>query len=64
MLQFHDLTERPVEVIGDVGYLLVESIERVARYPPPERPRSTSNSASHFGQVTEIVLDPSSLMRR
>ena len=34
MLEGHDLTVRPVEVIRDVGYLLPEQVEGVADYPP------------------------------
>lgn len=32
----------PVEVIGDIGYLLVQAIQGVA-YDPPNSVRSTSN---------------------
>jgi len=34
MLEVHDLLVGPVEVIGDMGYLLVELDEGVANYPP------------------------------
>lgn len=34
MLQLEYFGERPVEVIGNVGYLLIELIEGVAYYPP------------------------------
>ena len=64
VLQLDDLLERPMKVISDVGYLLIELIEGVARYSPPKRPISTSNSALHSGQVTGKALEPSSLMRR
>jgi hypothetical protein len=30
MLQFQNLVERPVEVIGQVGYLLTQAVEGVA----------------------------------
>ena len=44
MLQGQDVEERPVKMIGDIGYLLVQAFEGVA-YAPPARPaRSTSNS--------------------
>lgn len=34
VLQRQHFITRPVEVVGDVGYLLVEPLERVADYPP------------------------------
>ena len=54
----------PMEVIGDVGYLLVQAVERVAYDTPPKLARSTSNFAWHSGHVIGMVLCPSSLMRR
>jgi hypothetical protein len=42
---------RPVEVIGDEGYLLVERLEGVADYPPSGT-SSGWNACVHFGQVT------------
>jgi hypothetical protein len=52
MLQLENLFERPVKMVGDVGYLLMELIEGVAYDPPvaalpvaasPAAPGSTSN---------------------
>ena len=34
MLQCKHLVTRPMKVVGDIGYLLVEPVERVANYPP------------------------------
>ena len=34
MLQLQDARQRPVEVVGDVGYLLVELVEGVAYDSP------------------------------
>ena len=42
VLQRHDLGVRPVKVIGDEGYLLVELLEGVA-YDPPSAVASSSN---------------------
>jgi hypothetical protein len=42
VLQVQDLVEWPVEMIGQVGYLLVELVERVA-YDPPGPFGSTAN---------------------
>ena len=64
VLEAQDLVVRPVKVIGDVGYLLVQAVERVAYDTPPKLARSTSNFAWHSGHVIGMVLCPSSLMRR
>jgi len=63
VLQGQDLLQRPVEMVGEVGYLLVELIERVA-YDPPVAPGSTSNSLPHSGHLTLIADEPVSLIRR
>jgi hypothetical protein len=43
VLHREDVVQRPVKVIGDVGYLLEQALRGVARYTP--RPTvSTSNS--------------------
>jgi hypothetical protein len=54
---------RPVEVIGDIRYLLVNTIEGVACYPPSSV-ISTSTSVEQFGQTTLIGSPPSELIRR
>jgi len=51
MLQVHDFPVRPVEMIGNKGYLLVQTVEGVASYSPTDT-SSTSNSCSHLGQAT------------
>ena len=63
VFELQQLIQRPVEVIGQVGYLLVQAIEGVA-YNPPSSARSTSCFVWHAGQVTVMVVLPSSLMRR
>ena len=40
-----NLIQWPVKVVGQVGYLLVQSIEGVAYDSPPRLARSTSNLA-------------------
>ena len=49
--QVEDVLERPVEVVGDVGYLLVELVERVA-YDSPVVDTSASKLLLQDGQVT------------
>jgi len=55
--------ERPVEVVGDEGYLLVQAVEGVA-YDPPAGVLSNWNVFLQCGQVTVCALVPSELMRR
>lgn len=62
MFQIHDLPMRPVKMIGDVGYLLVQPLEGVARYSPAGS-TSSVKLCSHLGQTAVIELVPSSLMR-
>lgn len=63
MLHGQYLVHRPVEVIGDVGYLLLELLEGVADYPPT-LPMSSSKRPSQWGQTTSAAALPVSLMRR
>ena len=65
VLQLHDLFQRPVEVVGDEGYLLVELFEGVA-YDSPGEPTSmsTSNRVEQDGQVAAMRVWPFSLTRR
>ena len=42
MFHLQDVPEWPVEIVGDVSYLLKHWLEGVAYYPPG-LPRSTSN---------------------
>jgi hypothetical protein len=44
VLEVQDFTARPVKVVSDVGYLLIQTIEGVAAYSPPRLAKSTSNS--------------------
>src|SRR5215467_9203350 len=65
VLQLQHAIHRPVEVIGDIGYLLVELVERVAGYSPTaSAPISTSKLCSQCGQVTGASAWPFSLIRR
>ena len=43
VLKIQDVIQRPVKVIGDVGYLLVQAVKGVACYSPPRLAKSTSN---------------------
>ncbi len=63
VLEGQDLVQRPVEVVGDVGYLLEQPVEGVA-YDPPRRTTSTSNSCWQPGQATGTSVVPFSLIRR
>src|SRR5271155_2766342 len=63
VIQGHDLFVRPMQVIGDEGYLLEQSLRGVADHSPTPL-ISSSNLASHCGQVTPTRLWPFSLMRR
>ncbi len=63
VLHIQYLVEGPVEVVGDVSYLLVELFEGVA-YNPPGWPNSTMNLRLHAGHVAGTVAVPSSLIRR
>jgi len=63
VIQIQNLAERPVEVKGQIGYLLPQAIQGVA-YAPPRSARSTSTGEWHAGQVAVTVVLPSSLMRR
>lgn len=62
VLQGEDVVERPVQVIGDVGYLLMEPFEGVA-YDSPDGKKSTSKLVEHEGHVTFIFDAPGSLIR-
>ena len=57
-----DLFLRPVEVVGDVGYLLVELSEGVA-YDPPGRSGSTSKFSWQRGQTAVTAAVPLPLIR-
>src|SRR5919205_2101531 len=64
-----DLFLRPVEVVGDVGYLLGQLTQGVAHYPsggspPSSSDSSTSKELSHSGQVSLTREWPFELMRR
>lgn len=60
-----DLRSRPVEVVGDVRDLLVETVGPVRHDSPRRLPaRSTSKDVSQFGQVTSARVWPSALIRR
>ncbi len=62
VLQAGDLVQRPVKVVSDEGYLLVESIEGVAANPP--RPSTSSwKRCSHCGQTAVTRSGSSALIR-
>src|SRR2546422_6327492 len=62
-IQRQDLVSRPVEVEGDVGYLLEQPLRGVANHSPT-LPTSTSNARSHWGHLTVNRSWPFSLTRR
>ena len=62
MVEAHDLLVWPVEVKGEVRYLLVQLVEGVARYSP-RLVTSTSKSPSQCGQVTRSRVSPFWLTR-
>lgn len=53
----------PVQIVREVGYLLVNPFEGVA-YDPPRREMSTSMGVEHSGQVTGTSVVPCSLIWR
>ena len=63
MFQIQNIRALPMEVIGDVGYLLVQAVVGVA-YDPPISTRSTSCSCWQCGQATVKAVLPSSLIWR
>ena len=65
VLEFHDFLQRPVKVVGQEGYLLVELFEGVA-YDSPGAPPSVSSSkrVEHVGHVASMRVCPFSLTRR
>ena len=62
VLERHELFVGPVEVIGEIGYLLVELSEGVA-YDFPRPSGSTSNPFSQCGQTTFSTDAPLPLIR-
>jgi len=65
VLQLEDVRERPVEVVGDEGYLLVELFEGVANNSPgASDSRSSSKRVAHDGHVAATRVWAFSLMRR
>lgn len=64
MFQLQDIIQRPVKVIRNVGYLLMQAFERVAYNTPPRRARSTSSSLLQCGQAIVRVVLPVSLIWR
>lgn len=62
---FHleQLVRLPVQVVCEVGYLLVKTFEGVA-YDPPRREMSTSIGVEHSGQVTGTSVVPCSFTCR
>ncbi len=62
MLKRQQLLVRPVEMVGDIGYLLVEPVEGVA-YDSPGDSDSASKVCWQCGQTTVRAVLPSRLMR-
>lgn len=53
----------PMQIVREVGYLLVNSFEGVA-YDPPRREMSTSIGVEHSGQFTGTSVVPCSFTWR
>ena len=64
VLHVEAIIDAPMEVVGDVRYLLVDALQGVAYDSPRSPPRSTSCFALHSGHWTLILDVPSSLIRR
>lgn len=63
MLHIHNVQARPVKMVGNIGYLLMQAVEGVA-YDPPKSAKSSSMSALQSGHLTVITLEPCSLIWR
>ncbi len=64
MLQLEHRAPRPVEVIGDEGYLLAEPVEGVAYDSPVGATPCTSKPRPQSGQTAGTVVAPASLICR
>ena len=64
MFHGQDIVYRPVEVVCDVRYLLVDALQGVADYSPRSVPRSKSYACPHDGHFVLTDAEPSSLTRR
>jgi hypothetical protein len=64
VLEGEDALHWPVEVVRDVGYLLVEPVQGVAYDSPRPSTVSTSKLWPHSGQVVATLVLPFSLIRR
>src|SRR5687768_16717332 len=62
VLQVQHVLQRPVEVVRQVGYLLVETVEGVAYDSPEGGTESTSNLCPHSGQAAGMAVVPFSLI--
>ncbi len=62
MLQIHHSLGRPVKVIGEEGYLLIERLQGVAGNPPAAF-ISTVKALSHLGHTAGMLALPSWLRR-
>ena len=63
MFHVEQFLRGPVQIIREVGYLLLHSFEGVA-YDPPRREMSTSMGVEHSGQVTGTSVVPCSFTWR
>jgi hypothetical protein len=64
MLQLEHGAPRPVEVVGDEGYLLAEPVEGVAYDSPAGATPCTSNPRPQSGHTAGTVVVPASLICR
>lgn len=63
MLHLQERVMLPMQIVREVGYLLVNPFEGVA-YDPPRREMSTSIGVEHSGHVTGTSVVPCSLIWR
>lgn len=64
MLHGQDVFNGPMEVIGDVRYLLVDALQGVADYSPKSVPKSNSYVWLQDGHFVFTEAVPSSFTRR
>ena len=55
VLHLEKILRLPMEIVREIGYLLMNPIEGVA-YDPPRREISTSMGVWHSGQVTGTMV--------
>jgi len=62
VLQIQNIQHGPVEMVRNIGYLLIDPFEGVACYSPPRFAKSTSTEPLQCGQATAKTVLPVSLI--